>query len=349
GLYKRGHFFLESSITSRGDITIENWNNAPIGTIEKLQLVTSTDLVSATITAITGVVDPKITINDTQFTINDIPDFLSDDENSLDVANPRFYVTVTNNSPVEIELNAQLASFSNDIPGSAFATANIGAAYGTAPVIIGANGTTEILISQEAVTGMSGTNIVVPGLSELIKTIPDFMRFQNVDCHAVQKEFTIALAPTYDFTTDYEAVIPLSFGADMRLHYTHEDTEWDTEDLDKFSFSKVRLSFNAVNTIPLTMTPDVIALDRQGNEISDIKASVSGQVAAGSINAPSTSSVEVILTSTASNLSQVDGIRFVFDAVSDPSHVGYNLNSAQSLRFTDIKAEIIGGLTIDLN
>lgn len=349
GLYERGHFYLSSDIVSEGEVTIENWENASYGTTEKLQLVTTTDLVSALITGITGVIDPEIKVDDTQFSINDIPDFLKDDDNSLNVDNPRFYVTVTNNSPVEMELNAQLASFSNDTPDAPFAEVGIGAAYGTRPVLVGANGSTEILISQKAIPGSGSTNIVVDNLSDLIRTIPDFMRFEKVQCHAVQEEVKLELEPEYRFYTDYEAIIPLSFGTDMRLHYTSDETEWDLDDIDKYNFDKVKISFTAVNTIPLNMTPHVIALDSQNNEIENITATVTGEVFAGTVAAAASSQIEVLLQSDADNLGRLDGVRLVFDATSDADHIGDNLNSAQSLRFEDIKLEIIGGVTIDLN
>ena len=350
GLYAPGHFLIDSKITSEGRLTIESRNNITVGTIEQLQLVTTTDLLSAKIISVTGVIDPQITIDDTQFTINDVPDFLSDDENSLDVDNPRFYVTVTNNSPVRLELNAQLASFSNNNTSSPFAIAKIGAANGTDPVIIDANATTQILISQKPISGTAAKNIVVNNLSSLISTIPDFMRFEKVECHAVQEEITIALAPTYDFRTDYEAVIPLSFGPAMNLHYTHEETDWDIEDdLNKIEFHKARVSLTAINTIPLAMTPQVIALDREGNEIDDVTATVTGMVAAGSISSPSSSELKILLESTTRNLGRLDGVRLLFDAKSDPSHTGDNLNESQALKFNDISVEILGGVTIDLN
>ena len=346
GLYAPGHFNLNSTITSQGSITIGDLNNMPAGTNESLKIAITSDIMSARITSITGVVNPSITINNTRFDINDIPDFLQDNQNSLDVDNPRFYLTVSNNSPVKIELNAQLESFKD---GQSLATARIGAANGTAPVIIGANGSTTILISQKAISDAGANNIVVPNLSELIKTIPDYMVFEDIRCKVVQDEVTLALAPTYSFNTDYEAVIPLSFGADMRLHYTHEETDWDVDDMQKYNFNEVQLTFSAISTIPLSMKPQVVALDANGNEINDVTATVDGNVAAGTISAPVTSPIKVTLKSNTNNLKRLDGVRLIFDAVSDSNHVGDNLNEAQSLKFTDITLNIIGGVTIDLN
>lgn len=346
GLYAPGHFNLNSSIKLTGDLTVSDLNNIPAGTKGSIKLVIDANVLSAKITSITGVVDPKVTINDTRFDINDIPDFLSDDQNSLDVANPRFYVTVTNNSPVKLELNAQLESFKGS---QSLAVAGIGAQNGTTPVIIDANGATKLLISQQPIASSDAKNIVVSNLSDLIKTIPDYMVFGNIKCQVVQETVDLFLSPRYEFDTNYEAVIPLSFGPDMRLHYTHEEDEWDVDDMDKYNFNIVELSFSALNTIPLSMTPQVIALDRAGNEISDVVVNIQGSIAAGNIAVPSTNPIKVLLTSKANNLKNLDGVRLVFDAYSDANYVGENLNKAQSLKFTDITVNIIGGVTIDLN
>ena len=350
GLYAPGHFKLESTIKSKGTVRFGNGSAASAGTMESVTLVTETTVNDGLITAVTGIVDPEITIGDSRFSINDVPDFLADEENSLDVDNPRFYVSVTNTSPVAIELNADLASFSNSNPDTPYAIAKIGAKYGTDPVIVDGNGTTVILVSQQPLSVAGTKNIVVANLSDLIRTIPDFMIFETVEAEAVAPPVTLELAPTYDFTTEYEAVIPLAFGADMFLHYTDVENDWDVDDLDKYSFKEVVLTFTATNTIPLKLTPQVIGLDRNGNEVTTVTAEVIGDVEAGSISNPSVSPLEIHLRcANGTDLGTLDGVRLVFDAVSAPGFTGENLNANQALVFTDVIVTVLGGAVIDLN
>lgn len=349
GLYERGKFHLESKIDMSGDVTLADWAGAAVGAVEKVSLTCTTDVQSALISSVTAVVDPEINVNDTQFTINDIPEFLSDDSNRLDISNPRLYLTVSNNSPVAATINATLASYKNDAPGTPIAKVEIGEANGTAPIIVEGNGTTHILLSQEPVQAAGVSNVTVPNLSSLLSTIPDFMRLQNIDCKAVQQEVTLALAPEYSIHTEYEAVVPLAFSSSMTLHYTHDEGEWDVDDLDKYNVKEVLVTFNAVNTIPLNMTPEVKALDKYNEEISNVTATVTGSVAPGTPANPSTNNIEVVLRSTGANLGNLDGVRLIFDATSDAAYAGINLNSAQNLRFTDIKVKLVGGAIIDLN
>lgn len=349
GLYAPGRFFLNSQVVSGGDIRLTSTSSAAVGTPEKVVLSTEVTLGKAVITAVTGIVNPDISIADSQFDINDIPDFLSDEANNLDVDNPRFYVTVSNSSPVSINLSAELASYSNTDPSMPYALVGIGTEYGTTPVTLRGGGSTLIIVSAKPVSEAGAENVVVPDLPNLIKRIPDFMRFGRIDAKVVAESVTLELAPKYEFTTDYEAVIPLAFGANMFLHYLDTADDWDVDDLDKYNFNEVRLSFTATNTIPLNMTPKVIALDRAGNEVSNVTATVTGSVKAGTAASPSVSTLEVSIKSTGGNIGNLDGVRFVFDATSDAATAGINLNSAQALTFTDVLVSVIGGATIDLN
>ncbi len=93
----------------------------------------------------------------------------------------------------------------------------------------------------------------------------------------------------------------------------------------------------------------MLALDRNGNEITNIIAEVEGMAAAGTVDSPAVSPLKITLRSEAANLGELDGVRLVFDGTTDAAHVGENLNKAQSVEFDNVLVKIIGGVTIDLN
>ncbi|MDE6217409.1 MAG: hypothetical protein K2F64_00220, partial [Muribaculaceae bacterium] len=64
---------------------------------------------------------------------------------------------------------------------------------------------------------------------------------------------------------------------------------------------------------------------------------------------PTTTELKVRLTSKASNLGNLDGVRLSFKATCPESMSGVPLNKSQALRFTDIRIKLIGGVNIDLN
>lgn len=343
GLYAPGKFLIENQVVSSGDVSIDV-ADLPAGSRANITVVSEISVSDARLLKVRGIVDPKINISETKFDINDIPDFLSDPENHLDLSNPQVTLSITNNSPLPITLNGRLTSYSK---GNEIAEVGIGESYGTAPVIAHANGTTDIIISRAPVAG-AADNIVVPELSTLLNTIPDLISFHDAVSKAVPQVSEFILGSTYTFDCDYTAVIPLAFGDAMQLHYTHIDDNWD-EDLEKYNFNTAVVTADVVNTIPLDMTPDAAALDTHGNDYTTIDVDVDGTVSAGTIAQPSVTQLKITLKSTGKNISGLDGVKLLFYAKANDSFTGTNLNKNQAVKFENIKITLKGGVLVDLN
>lgn len=343
GLYAPGHFLIDSNLESSGNISL-TMNDLPVGQKANLTLVTTTKVSDAKILKVRGIVDPKIDITTTSFDINDIPDFLSDPENNLDIDNPQIHLTITNSSPLSIELSGKLTSYSK---GSETATVGVGAAYGTKPVIVMGNSTTEFVICRKSASG-SANDIEVADINELIETIPDRISFHDATSKAIPQVAEYSLGTSYTYDCQYKAVIPLAFGESMKLHYTHEEANWD-EDLEKYNFNTVDITADVLNTIPLDMTPSAIALNHNGRELNTVTATVENVVKAGTPAQPSTTGLKITLRSTGKNIKDLDGVRLVFDATSNSAFRGINLNDQQTLKFENIRITVKGGVLVDLN
>ncbi|MEZ3576276.1 MAG: hypothetical protein K1W01_02160 [Muribaculaceae bacterium] len=343
GLYAPGHFLIDNRLESSGNISLM-MSDLPVGQKANLTLVTTTKVSAAKILKVRGIVDPKININTTSFDINDIPDFLSDPENNLDIDNPQIHLSITNSSPLSIELSGKLTSYSK---GSETATVGVGATFGTKPVIVKGNSTTEFVICRKSVSG-SANDIEVADINSLIATIPDRISFHDATSKAIPEVAEYSLGTTYTYNCEYKAVIPLAFGESMKLHYTHEEANWD-EDLEKYNFNTVEVTADVFNAIPLDMTPSAIALDHNGNELSTVTATVENEVKAGTPAQPSTTALKITLRSTGKNIKDLDGVRLVFDATSNSAFQGINLNDQQTLKFENIRITVKGGVLVDLN
>ncbi len=345
-----GHFLLDSDIVFNGQIAIAT-KHITSG-VANLELVTETAIPMAKILEVRGTVDPDITINPTSFNITDVPDFLSEPGNNLDVENPQLYFTVENTSPVPVTINAKITAHDN---GGNLHTVGIGANYGTTPIYVDANATTNICVCRTGnAVGDNLKIITVPTLSDLLVTVPDKIEITDIDAKADQsKEVTIALNEenhphVYAFNASYDAVIPLAFGENLKFTYETTDEDWG-EDLEKYNFDRVNISLNVSNTAPLNMKPIIDALDSDGQVINDVTATIDGIAKAGSLTQPTNSTLKAVLKSTGPNLKNLDGIRIRFETSSDAACAGQALNEAQALRFTEIRISISGGVTIDLN
>ncbi|MCM1066918.1 MAG: hypothetical protein NC418_05000 [Muribaculaceae bacterium] len=348
GLYAPGHFRLNSSVQSSGTISLYFDASQPVGARENLTLVTTTSVRNALITEVTGVVNPDINVDNTSFTITDIPDFLSDKENKLVLDNPRINFVVTNNSPLTLDVKGYLSSYLEGVQTAEIKLGHFADNTGTAAITVPAQSVTKFILSRRPVQEAGAVNIIVDNLNDIIETVPDEILFHGVECKAAQTPVTFVLGDEYTFDASYDAIIPLAFGRDMKLHYTHEDTGWD-EDLEDYNFDRVQITLTAINTIPLDMTPSATALGKDGRPMSTIDVQVTGSVAPGTVASPATADLKIELKSTGTSIKDLDGIALVFDASSNAEVEGINLNAGQAVRFENIKVTILGGITINLN
>ena len=346
GLYAPGHFDMESAVEFEGHMEIQNEETRP-GEFATIRLNTATSVESAVLRTVTGKVNPTIDVDPTSVEIKDIPDFLADKDNNLDILNPQIKIDVTNASPVEAFISAKIvATYPADSEKQPMEV-TIGDEYKKAPIKINGDGLTKLCLTQTGDVESGYTPVVVPELSSLLKTIPEKLEVSDINVKAnTTKEVTITLGDKYHFETAYEAVVPFQFGPDMVIHYNTTEDNWDT-DLDSYNFGSVVLSMDVVNTTPLGMTPEIIALDKDGKEINDVTCTFTPKDNA--IKANSTSSISAELKSNGNNLGKMAGVQINFTAKTGAEGKGKTLNANQSLKLNNIKVSIKGGITVDLN
>ncbi len=348
GIYEPGHFNLDVQIVSNGNVYISD-SNLDFGDTSDLILEVIPVMNKALVTGFEGKVNPEININSTSFEITGIPDFLKDGDDCLDIQNPQFKLIVENSAPVEVNVNACLEGVYDNKDTK---TVWIGDAYGTEPILIKANGRTVICISrlgEGANTAAGEVNVKVPNLNDIIETIPNRISLNNITAVVPQdKDYTVTLNRTFNVDVDYTAIVPLAFGPELRFTYTTNDTGWDS-DLDKYNFSQVRATVAVENSIPLNMVPSVYALGKNGQVLSNITATIEGSVSAGTLSNPTSSNLVILLNSTAANMGDLDGIEFEFAATSASEYIGVPLNENQTLKFNEIRLQLVGGVDIDLN
>ncbi|MGM9817158.1 MAG: hypothetical protein ACI304_08925 [Lepagella sp.] len=345
GLYAPGHFLVNGELLTSGPVMVSTGSTAA-GTAINLTMDITPKIPSMTITAVTGKVDPKVDIDNSSFEISDIPDFLAEEDNYLDLADPRIVLNVYNGSPVDINLNAVVEAVTDN---GGVRQIGIGDAHSTSQVMVKASSRNKIVLSATGNAVEGATVVKVPGLTELLAKIPDRINIKDVTAKVPSdKEYTISLGSKFSVATGYEAVVPLAFGENLQLSYSTDESGWD-EDLSKYNFNEVTAILGVENSIPLEMVPQVQALDVFGHVIEDVTATVEGKVKGGSLASPAISELRITLRSNAENIGRLDGLHLEFKVTSSPEHVGEALNEAQALRFTDIRLKLKGGVTVDAN
>lgn len=349
GLVERGHLVIRGDIPVKGQAYLLAEDFLTHQDVQ-LKLNTEINIGNIELTEVTAVVDPQIDITIDPVMVNELPDFLQDNEVEIDMTDPKIFLYVTNESPVAVNFSADMIPYKD---GQAQHTVILGdKPNGTEPITIPANKTDYVICLHrlEDAAGIEADQIItVPDLNNLVAKIPDEIRTENIEATAVQTPITLELGRDYNVKTDYNVVAPLQFNDQTRIVYNDQMDDWNS-DMEDIDARHAEISLTATNTIPLGMTMTADAIDPDGNVLNDITATVEGGISAGTPDAPTTSALTIRLESKADGaLKNMDGIAYRVEA-SVPTEVqGITLNESQSLKLDNVIITVKGGVTVDLN
>lgn len=300
-----------------------------------------------------GTIQPDIDVKPTEVELNNLPDFLQDDEIRLDITNPVFSFNANNPLNTDVEMDGVLTGYKD---GKVTKTVKIGNGNGGASITLKPSGdkqqTISIVRDEKTVVEANATKVVVPNLNDIIETIPDRINVELKPAVKTEQYYTVNLGQDYTLNSAYDIDIPLSFGSNLKIVYeeTLDNFDLDLEDVD---IEKAVLSINAVNTIPLAMeikNENVSALDANGNVIKDIDVTVEGTITESKDGKTEVSStLNVNLNETAEGaISKLDGLKLKITAVPGQA-TDVQLLSTQWMQLKDMKLKIPNGIKVDLN
>lgn len=349
GLIAPGHLVINGDIPVEGHAYLRAEDFLTQQNVQ-LELNTELNIGNIELTEVTAMVDPQVDITIDPVTVNNLPEFLQDNEVRIDMTDPKIYLYVSNESPVAVNFTADLMPYKETQLLHTIALGN--KENGTEEIIIPANRTDYVIclhrLSDDA--GITADEIItVSNLNDLVETIPDEIRIENIEATAVPERITMTLGRDYTVKTDYNVVAPLQFNNGTEIVYNDQMDGWnsDMEDLD---VRHAEISLDATNTIPLGMTMTANAIDRDGNVMDEITATVEGNITAGTPENPSSSKLTIRLESHADGaLKNMDGISYRVVAEVPTEVQGQVLNEKQALVLDNVIITVRGGITVDLN
>ena len=336
-------------------ITIEMQDiyvNNPQGS-GSLSITPTVTLSEMAVSEVYGTIQPDIDVKPTEVELNNLPDFLQDDEIRLDITNPVFSFNANNPLNTDVEMDGVLTGYKD---GKVTKTVKIGSGNGGASITLKPSGdkqqTISIVRDEKTVVEANATKVVVPNLNDIIETIPDRINVELKPAVKTEQYYTVNLGQDYTLNSAYDIDIPLSFGSNLKIVYeeTLDNFDLDLEDVD---IEKAVLSINAVNTIPLAMeikNENVSALDANGNVIKDIDVTVEGTITESKDGKTEVSStLNVNLNETAEGaISKLDGLKLKITAVPGQA-TDVQLLNTQWMQLKDMKLKIPNGIKVDLN
>lgn len=329
-------------------------------TTSSIELDNSFDMSDITVNSATGKFNPSIKLDNLgSVQITGVPDFLKNGNVVADIYNPVIKLDIQSNLGIEGKVSGTLIAVKG---GAEIARVSV-PEFTVNPESVN-GGHTLVYICRHA-AGLSiptsAEAVEVSNLSDIIKTIPDAIRFE-CDAHAnKEKEGTFRLGYNgYSVKPAYSIDAPLAFGADAVIEYTDAFDGWNDDVLD-YQLSKdakIVLTANVVNKVPAYLTLEASAIDVNGNDIpaSQLEVKVEGEIAASTDGVtPATSPLTVTISQKDDTVfKKLNGIRFSVKGKAKGENgsvvEGVVLNAKNhTLKLTDIKMKLIGKVIYDFN
>lgn len=344
---------INGLVTMQGQVVTSGINGSG-----SLTMTLDVTLEEMTANSVTGVIQPEIKAETTNIELNDLPDFLKDEETRMDITNPVILLRAENQLETPVEVDAVLTPMKGNaqIDGK---EVKVGSGYGKTPVVL-ASGKNVIALSRTGECTIEGvtSNVKVEDINDLLETIPDDI---EVDLQPVVRNegyYTAELGRAYEMPSSYEVDVPLSFEQNLNIVYNDsvQDLNKDLNDLDKVILKKANVLLTVDNAIPLKLQlkpENVLIKDVYGNELTAVKKTIEEdkQYVTESTDGEKPVTSELVLNLTSEDtafLSKIDRICFKLTAVPG-SATGVPLKDTQWLKVTSIKLSVPGGVNIDLN
>lgn len=348
-----GSLTIEGNISMEGDVVTSGISGT--GT---LALVPKAVLEEMTVNSVTGVIQPKIEAETTKIELNDLPDFLKDEDTRLDITNPVILLKADNPLETDVEIDAVLTPKKNNVNIEGHEV-KIGTGYGQNKVAL-IPGTNIIALSRTGKCSIEGVteNIKVEDINNLLETIPDDIDVNLQPIVRDENYYNAELGKEYDLPASYEVDVPLSFEQGLNIVYNDsvQDLNKDLNDLDKVSLKNAKIMLSVDNAIPLNLqlkAENVQIKDVYGNELTAVKKTMEEdkQYVTESTDGEKPATSELVLSLTSDDtafLSKIDRICFKITAVPG-SATGVPLKDTQWLKVTSVKLSVPGGVNVDLN
>lgn len=348
-----GTLTIDGEISMEGDVVTFGVSGS--GT---LSLVPTAVLGEMIVGSVRGVIQPNIDAETTKIELNDLPDFLKDEETRLDITNPVILLRADNPLETPVEVDAVLTPMKNNtqIEGK---KVEIGSGNEKTPVVL-ASGENVIALSRTGECTIEGvtSNVKVEDINNLLETIPDDIEVDLKPVVCNEEYYTAELGKPYEMKSSYEVDVPLSFEQGLNIVYNDsiQDLNKDLNDLDKVGLKNVKVILSVDNAIPLKLqlkAENVQIKDVYGNELSAVKKTIEEdkQYVAESTDGEKPATSELVLNLTSDDtafLSKIDRICFKITAVTGTT-TGVPLKDTQWLKITSIKLSVPGGVNVDLN
>lgn len=319
-------------------------------------------------------------INDIE--LNDLPDFLTEDDVKLDLANPQLYLKLDCDIPTEIKL-LDLKMEAQKQKGGVSETINIGTIdYTNEYYMDGGVQKKKPLMLQLApdITkldkpedeGWATENAIekpvqISNLPDLLKEVPKSISIYRGNHEDLVVELPdcqdVAVGRTYTVKLDYMVNCPLEFGQDFKISYRGDETGLNLGgDFNELDVDGIGIEAKITSNIPLKVKLNITPIDKNGVALTGLRIDkyLNGilqpgdlEIPAGTTANPSTAKIGFKIVSPGTgkisdalkdtSAEQLDG--FKYSAVLEQGVSNEALSPDTYLQLEDMTITLLGGIT----
>ena len=280
------------------------------------------------------------TLSDQSFTMSELPELFTKEGIVIDIYDPSITFNVDNQTALDINVYSHLYAYRNNQVLTDFYFAENGA---NSPITIPGNYNGAISFSRRGENG----KIALPGIGELFRTLPDELAIKELRITSGSDYITLSPGDKLECSVDYSFEAPLAFGSDLAIDLEYEIAELELE-LDEVNVTEAELSFDIVNTIPLSLEVESKVMTEEGFADNGITISVQGDVKAGSLKSPSTSKIAISLKNN-KGTTQMNGLKLILKASCPSDYQGIAINKNQGIEIRNLCIALPEGVELNID
>lgn len=362
--YARHEISLSARVKSAITVKGSDLDASASGRISIGGAVTVADI---TVKNATGRFSPAIDFDNLgSVSLNNIPNFLTDNQVTLDLYDPH----------INVEFNSELP-LNGTVSGKMEATSAQGANMATVGIpqfMLRSDGSSVVSIRRQYAPDSGDTIMVqVPALSELIRKIPARIDFTEIHAQSDSTAtVTIEMNRDYEITARYSVECPLQFDDEAVIVYVDSIDDWH-DDVKDIMFKEttvggqrtidgyLQVRAEVSNSIPAYITVSAVGIDTGGGEISsdDLEVTVDKTIPASADGSTPVAATVTIKLQPKNNavFKRLNGLKFRLTCTAADTSgegsaavVGKTINAySQALKATSITVTKHGKIVYDAN
>ena len=305
------------------------------------------DMENLVMTAAEVMLDMDYEIEDQVVSLGDLHNIFSGKGIIVDFYNPIIKFKVTNNSPLQLNLNAEISSQLGDnitdihIGDNCKHDNQI-----TDAIVIPAEGVAEYYFSRQGYHNTKGgKDIKVEKLGDIIVEMPELFMINDIKVETEDKFISVVAEEKYDVQIDLNFETLMAFGKNLNIGFEHDFNVNFKKNT--YGVGSLVLSMNMLNTIPLDLKLQCLLIDDKGELYPG--GAVDFMMNAGTIDNPTLTPAEIRFGSSSATEVAISKLRFHISASSNESIQGKVLNNQQGLAIKDIVLTLPDGVKVDLS